>query len=1603
VVGGPVTEGQTDANAPVAYPKFGFRSAVVNYVPQELPGMTVAGDQRNVNTLAQQMMVAAGDVDADDNQIHVRFALAPVLGNTTHPTNQQPYYFVQLSNVTQNKVLYTDIAFSNQVGVPWIVSGSVVYTDWQLVDVAPGSADLAIGNKVELRVIAAGCSQSGHPGHVYVDAFGTTLPGLYASASAPSSANAGQDLTYTVRYKNGGASAANNATIEFTTPANTTFRSVSLASGCTLPAVGATGMVSCNVGSVAAAASGSMQVVVRVDPVASGVITQGNYSIHADGISRLLGSHVSTTITNPDLAVSVSSGLARVGWGQPITYTIVVTNSGSGAAPAASLTDTMPAQLTNVSWTCTATSGGVCAASGTGNISDTTLALPAGATATYVVQASIVSGTGNGSTVHSATAEITSGGSDANEANNTGTETTPIAMVRTLTLTKTPAGAISSSPTGLSCGAGCTSASGSFVDGTPITLTAVAPAMGSLQSWGGACSAAGMASTCLFTISGDQSVTVNFIAPPATVATSAGDAQKTRVSTLFGIDLDVLVRDSFSAPVSGATVTFSAPSSGASATFSSPTAVTDASGHAHVTATANANAGAYTVNASVPGVATAATFSLTNLGSPASVNVVSGSGQNVVVGSAATDALVVEVRDSSNQPVPGVTVDFAAPGSGATGSLSVTSAVTDSSGRASTNVTASNVSGGYSVVASVSGVGSTATFTLTNLPSSSTVISVSTGDAQQAVVGAAFATAIDVRVTDEFGNVVANAAVSLSVPSSGASATLSAYGLSTDSSGHAVINAAANTKAGSYVVTASTSGAAAPVSVALTNLAGPAASISVAPADTHQSAQVSTAFVSPLLVSVTDAFGNAVSGATVMFVAPSAGPGAALSSASAVTDNAGHASVTATANSEPGSYAITALLGALGQVDFTLTNTAGSLPAISTVAGSGASSTVGTAFATALEVLVTLDGTPLANAAVTFNAPSSGATATLSASMVMTDVQGHAKVVATAGTLTGPYTVTASVANGIRSAAFALTNAAGAPAMLVSSPGSTPQTAKVSTPFASDLDVKVLDAYGNAVPGASVTFSAPSSGASAALSSASASTDANGRAHVMASANSTVGSYAVTAAVSGVAAPILLQLQNVSGPPLSLIVLDGSPQSAIVNRAFSTNLRVQVKGANGVAVPNTLVTFTTPGSGASAVLSGATATTNASGVAEVTATAGQIAGAYEVLAMIDGGLAVARFSLSNTPGAPAAITASAGATPQSARITTAYANPLRVRVVDAFGNGVPGATIDYTAPVADPTVKLTASSPVTDRTGEASVVAVALKVAGSFSVTAAINGSALSTSFMLTNTAGDPVNIQIVEGIDQSGIATQPFPQPVKIQVRDALGNPVGGAAVHVMLSDGDRYATLSASDLTTNDAGEASVSVTAKDVPGKFTITFSVETGATPVVSTFTVTPIPTKTTLEVDPDTIFAGDDTNIHVSVTSDHGVPSGHVEIFIDTQSVAKLNLTSGSVTWTLSGSEVGTHEISVLFEAQDAYGQSRADGGQLTVKEVGAGDAGPAADGGGMPEPETDAGVPPPVPQHIGWSIAGGGCSLAARGASHGAPALLTLAFAYLVFRRRRRG
>jgi hypothetical protein len=541
-----------------------------------------------------------------------------------------------------------------------------------------------------------------------------------------------------------------------------------------------------------------------------------------------------------------------------------------------------------------------------------------------------------------------------------------------------------------------------------------------------------------------QNFAIEFYAGgPMSVTATGGTPQSTVVDTSFATQLQVTVTDLLGNPVSGATVNFAAPGSGASATVPA-SATTDGSGVAVVTATANGTAGSYSVTASVAGVATPATFNLTNLaGLPASVVATAGTPQTTTINTAFAIPLQVMVTDADGNPVSGVEVDFAAPGSGASATLPA-SATTDGSGVASVIATANATAGSYSVTASVAGVATPASFDLTNTPGDPATVTASSGTPQSTTIGTPFAGLLQATVTDIGGNPVGSVTVSFAAPGSGASAAVPASAI-TDGSGVASVTAIANLTAGSYGVTASVAGVVAPATFNLTNTVGVPTSIVVF-AGTPQSTAINTAFATQLQVLVTDLGGNPVGGATVNFTAPGSGPSATVP-ATAITSGSGIASVTATANATPGSYAVSAtVVGVATPASFSLTNTAGSAASVTATGGTPQSTAVSTAFANPLQATVTdSGGNPVSGVTVSFAAPGSGASAAVPAT-ASTNGSGVASVSATANATAGSYSVTASVVGVATPATFDLTNTAVLPTKLAitSVNGGTSPTASVA-------------------------------------------------------------------------------------------------------------------------------------------------------------------------------------------------------------------------------------------------------------------------------------------------------------------------------------------------------------------------------------------------------------------------------------------------------------------------------------------------------------------------------------------------------------------------------
>jgi hypothetical protein len=924
----------------------------------------------------------------------------------------------------------------------------------------------------------------------------------------------------------------------------------------------------------------------------------------------------------------------------------------------------------------------------------------------------------------------------------------------------------------------------------------------------------------------------------------------------------------------------------------------------------------------------------------------SGGGQSATVNTAFATPLVVTITDLNGNPIASVTVTFASPVSGAGVTFpDGTTAVTNADGQASIIVSANTIAGTYTVTASAAGVTGEASFTLTNTPGAAANITVFSGGSQSAVVNTAFAAPLVAEVTDEYGNAVSGATVIFAGPSSGAGVTFPGGSTATtNAQGQAILDVDANTTAGSYSVSASTSGVSDVASFSLTNVAGAPATIT-AVSGGSQSAVVNTAFAAPLFVEVVDEFGNFVSGATVTFVGPASGAGAAFPGGNTATTNAqGQAILNVDANTISGSYTVSASVSGLSTVaSFTLTNTPGAAAIVTVVSGGSQSAVVTTAFAAPLVVEVTDQyGNALSGTTVTFASPASGAGATFpGGDTATTNANGQASVNVSANTIAGSYTVTASVSGVSTPGSFTLINEAGAPTTITPTSGDSQRTT-LNTAFAAPLVATVTDAYGNPVPNVTVTFAGPASGAGVAFpDGTTAVTNAQGQASVTVSANASAGSYTVTASTSGVQTPASFALTNI-GPP-ALVTPTTSGEATVVNTAFADPLVVTITDANGVPVPHVLVTFASPASGASAAFpDGDTATTNANGQASVDVSANTIAGTYTVTASVSGLSILASFTLTNDPGAAAAIVALSGGS-QSAVANAAYAEPLVAVVTDAFGNLVPGAVVTFAGLGNGADVTFAGgNSAITNAQGQATKTVIASSSAGSYTVTASVSGVSTPASFTLTSTPGAASAIAIASGSTQSAGVNTPFAVPLVATVTDANGNVVPGVTVTFAGPGSGAGVIFPAGDTAiTNANGQAIIDVNANNMIGSYTVTASVSGVAastsfvltnTPAsgapVSPITITnPITgtsraTTTFLTVSPSPVALGQPATLTANVTVFYNTPTGTVTFFNGTTALGPpVPLDSaGLATETISTLPVGTLNLTATY-TPDAAAQA----------------------------------------------------------------------------------
>lgn len=411
-----------------------------------------------------------------------------------------------------------------------------------------------------------------------------------------------------------------------------------------------------------------------------------------------------------------------------------------------------------------------------------------------------------------------------------------------------------------------------------------------------------------------------------------------------------------------------------------------------------------------PGAGNIAVFKTLAL-SAASIGT-TGTPQSTVFNTPFAQPLTIKVLDSNGVGVPGLAVSISPVNPGPSLPVASTgSGTTNAQGIFSYIPVANGVMGCYEMVGTIGAMGNKPTFSLCNTNTNNLVVTA--GDNQATLVNTAFGTPLQVRLTDASNNPKTGVTVTFGGPSVPSRVVLSSSTAVTDVNGFAAVTATAAGTAGAYSVSVTAPGVTG-ASIKLSNSAPAGAAAAMAFAvSTPQWAYVSKPFSAPITAHVQDFFGNPVQGATVVFAIttdPASGATAGLFASSAVTDAAGNAQVSATANGFAGIYTVKASVQGSTLVapqSHQLRNLAELPKFMTTVSGTPQSIPVNTIFSQKLRVKVTgWDNSATPQVRVYFI--TSGGVV-LSAESALADANGFAEVTAAADATVGLHQVTAIV------------------------------------------------------------------------------------------------------------------------------------------------------------------------------------------------------------------------------------------------------------------------------------------------------------------------------------------------------------------------------------------------------------------------------------------------------------------------------------------------------------------------------------------------------------------------------------------------------------------
>lgn len=461
------------------------------------------------------------------------------------------------------------------------------------------------------------------------------------------------------------------------------------------------------------------------------------------------------------------------------------------------------------------------------------------------------------------------------------------------------------------------------------------------------------------------------------------------------------------------------------------------------------------------------------------------------------------------------------------------------------------------------------------------------------------------------------------------------------------------------------------------------------------------------------------------------------------------------------------------------------------------------------------------------------------------------------------------------------------------------------------LTATVADTEGNAIANTEVTFTLPEDvKANFTLSDGGkAITDAEGKAKVTLKGTK-AGAHTVTASMTGGKSEQLV-VNFIADTLTAQVNLNVTEDNFIANNVGMTRLQATVTDGNGNPLANEAATFTLPAdvSASFTLGQGGSAITDINGKAEVTLS-GTKSGTYPVTVSVN------NYGVSDTK--QVTLIADAG-TAKLASLTSVYSfvvsttegATMTASVTDANGNPVEGIKVNFRGT----SVTLSSTSVETDDRGFAEILVTSTEV-GLKTVSASLADKPTEVISRLLNASAD-VNSATITSLEiPEGQVMVAQDVAVKAHVNDQFGNPVAHQPV-TFSAEPSSQMIISQNTVSTNTQGVAEVTMT-PERNGSYMVKASLANGASLEKQ---LEAIDEKLTLTASSPLIgvYAPTGATLTATLTSANGTPvEGQVINFSVTPEGATLSggkvrtNSSGQAPVVLTSNKVGTYTVTASF-------------------------------------------------------------------------------------------